>query len=126
MARVAGSHHTPSGRGADEIKNTGPKFAAIRTTGVWSSCDFRCYLDLRAGEAVDSSALLIQALGPESDDPDVAGKPSNPDDVTKRLRKRTPPPPMTIVEKQPPGKPAVARVVDDLSSVNSETSYTST
>ena len=58
-------------RGAtDEIKNPGSAFATILTSGVWPTGGFRCYLDLHAGEAVNISALLIQALDSDSDDPE--------------------------------------------------------
>ena len=82
-------------------------------------------MGIRADEAVNISALLIQALDSESADPDEADKPPNPDDVTKRLRKRMTRPPKAIFEKQPPKNPAVVRGDGDLSSANSEASYTS-
>ena len=114
----------------DEIKNPGPTFATILTSGLWSPGGFRFYLGLHADEAVNISALLIKAIDSESDDPGEAGKPSNPDAITKRLRKRLPPkclppPPSGITQKQPPKKLKAAKGDGDLESVNSETSYTS-
>ena len=85
-----------------DIENSGSTFATILTSGVWSSCGFRFYLGIHAEEAGNISARLTQALDSESDDPDEVDTPSRPGDITKRLRKRMPPPPMAIVENNLP------------------------
>ena len=58
-----------------EIKNSGPTFAIILTSGLWPPGGFRCYLGLRADEAINISALLIKAIESESDGPDAVDKP---------------------------------------------------
>ena len=93
-------------------------------SGIWSTFGFRFYLDIHDEEAGRISALLIQAVDSDSDDPVAAGKESQPGDITKRIRQRRPHPTMAIVERHPPGKQAVIRDDDAFSSVNSETSYT--
>ena len=114
---------------AGEIKNSGSAFATILTSGLRSPGGFRFYLDLRADEAVNISALLIKAIGSEIDGPEDVAKSSTPDAITKRPRKRIPPkglphPPSAITQKPPPKKLKAAKDDDDLPSVNSETSYT--
>ena len=113
-----------------EIKNSGSAFATILTSGLWSPGGFRCYLDLHDEEVINISALLIKDIESEIDDPDEVDKPSTPDAIMKRLRKRMPakglpPPPSAITQKPPPKKLKAARDNGDFSSVNSETSYTS-
>ena len=114
----------------DEIKNSGSALATILTSGVWSSGGFRGYLDLHADEAINISAVLIKAIDSESDDPDEIDKPCDTGPLLKRLRKRMPPralppPPALIREKPPLKRPKPKKDDDDLSSVESETSYTS-
>ena len=68
--------------------------------------------------------MLIQAIDSDSGDPGPTDKPPKPDGITKRLRNRTPQPPMDILDNQPPEKKDVIRDGEELST-NPETSYTS-
>ena len=108
----------------DAIINSESTFATILAPGVWPSGGYSCYMALPGDEAVGIFELLIRAIDSDRYDPDPADKPSEPDRITKRLRTRTPPPPMIAQDRRPAKKPTAVNN-DELPSVNPETSYTS-
>ena len=54
-----------------EIRNSGTTSPAIPKSGIWTSGGYKCYIYLRADEAVNISALLATALESDSDGQDI-------------------------------------------------------
>ena len=80
-------------RGAtQEVSDSGSTLGTILGTGNWLSACYKNYLDLKADEAANISALLLDRLGSDSDESDPDQKQTN----LKRIKKRTLKVPMTF------------------------------
>ena len=72
MRTVAAPPPTPAAWAAtQEIANSGPTFSPVLKSGIRNSGGYKCYLDLRADEAIDIAALLASATDSDSDDHDT-------------------------------------------------------
>ena len=73
-------------RGAtQEISDSGSTLGTILGAGNWLSACYKNYLDLKADEAANISALLLDRLGSDSEDSDH----DYPHTTLKRIKKRT-------------------------------------
>ena len=54
----------------NEIKNSGPAFAAIVKSGTWAAAGCKCCLDLQADEAINTSELLPDTVSSDINDTD--------------------------------------------------------
>ena len=71
-------------RGAtQEIINSGSTFPTILKSGICTSGGYKCYLGLRADEAINISSLLASVLDSDSDDTDAL--PTAPNDKTRQV-----------------------------------------
>ena len=82
------------------ILNSGSTFQNALKSGIPTSGGYKCYIDLRADEAINISALLASALGSDSDDPNTlptalttktATRPLGGQETTTKTQKGGPP-----------------------------------